>query len=135
MLNVLVLLYPPYEVRTGGYYGLVVVTPKMHFFFYIVAHIWKTGGYLFPLLCIMYVCSVMRAYCPEIFVRLGSTYGPPGPPNYEKNVFFFHILGLHLKISYQIVSLFDMHIYMSERIAGKPDRPSPIIEDPSGPPK
>ena len=56
--------------------------------------------------------------------------GPPGPPKYEKNLYLFHILGLNLKISYQIVSLFDMYIDMGERIAGKPDRPSPIIEDP-----
>ena len=35
---------------------------------------------------------------------------------------FFHILGLNLKISYQIVSLFDMYIDMGERIAGKQDR-------------
>ena len=48
----------------------------------------------------------------------------------KKNVFFFlHILGLNLKISYQIVSLFDMYIDMGERIAGKQDRPSLIIED------
>ena len=43
---------------------------------------------------------------------------------------FFHILGLNLKISYQIVSLFGMYMDMGERIAGKQDRPSPIIEDP-----
>ena len=46
----------------------------------------------------------------------------------KKNVFFFlHILDLKLKISYQIVSLFDMYIDMGERIAGKQDRPSLII--------
>ena len=56
--------------------------------------------------------------------------GPPGPPKYEKKSIFFHILGLNLKISYQIVSLFDMYIDMGERIAGKQDRPSLIIEDP-----
>ena len=56
--------------------------------------------------------------------------GPPGPPKYEKKVYLFHILGLNLKISYQIVSLFDMYMDMGERIAGKQDRPSPIIEDP-----
>ena len=39
-------------------------------------------------------------------------------------------MGLNLKISYQIVSLFDMYIDMGERIAGKQDRPSLIIEDP-----
>ena len=35
--------------------------------------------------------------------------GPPGPPKYEKKYIFFHILGLNFKISYQIVSLFDMY--------------------------
>ena len=55
--------------------------------------------------------------------------GLPRPPKYDF-FYFFHILGLNLKISYQIVSLFDMYIDMGERIAGKPDRPSPIIEDP-----
>ena len=63
--------------------------------------------------------------------------GPPGPPKYDKkSIYFFHILGLNLKISYQIVSLFDMYMDMGERIAGKQDRSSLIIEDPpSGPPK
>ena len=56
--------------------------------------------------------------------------GPPGPPKYEKKYIFFHILGLNLKISYQIVSLFDMYMDRGERIAGKQDRPSLIIEDP-----
>ena len=60
--------------------------------------------------------------------------GPPGPqdppPKYEKKYIFFHILGLNLKISYQIVSLFDMYMNMGERIAGKQDRASLIIEDP-----
>ena len=56
--------------------------------------------------------------------------GPPGPPKYEKKVYFFHILGLNLNISYQIVSLFDMYMDMGERIAGKQDRPSSVIEDP-----
>ena len=60
---------------------------------------------------------------------------PPGPPKYEKKVLFFHILGLNLKMSYQIASLFHMYIYMGEWIAGKQDRFSLIIEDPSGPPK
>ena len=56
--------------------------------------------------------------------------GPPGPPKYEKKYIFFHILGLNLKISYQIVSLFDMYMDMGERIAGKQYRASLIIEDP-----
>ena len=55
---------------------------------------------------------------------------PPGPPKYDKNVYFFHILGLNFKISYQIVSLFDMYIDLGERIAGKQDTPSLITEDP-----
>ena len=37
---------------------------------------------------------------------------------------------LNLKMSYQIASLFDMHIVMGERIAGKQDRPSLLIEHP-----
>ena len=53
----------------------------------------------------------------------------------KKKVYFFHILGLNLKISYQIVSLFDMYIDLGERIAGKQDRPSLIIEDPLRAPK
>ena len=42
------------------------------------------------------------------------------------------ILGLIIKISYPIVSLFDMYMYidMDERIAGKQDRPSLNIEGP-----
>ena len=52
-----------------------------------------------------------------------------------KKGFFSHILGLNLKISYQIASLFDICIDMGERIAGQQDRPSLIIEDPpQGPP-
>ena len=61
--------------------------------------------------------------------------GPPGHPKYEKKVYFFHILGLNLKISYQIVSLFDMYIDMGDTIAGKQDRFSLIIEDPLRAPK
>ena len=49
--------------------------------------------------------------------------------------YFCHILGLNLKISYQIASLFHMYIYMGERIAGEQDRPSLIIEDPLRAPK
>ena len=53
----------------------------------------------------------------------------PGPPKYEKSI-FFHILGLSLKFSYQIASLFDMYIDMDYRKAEKQDRPSVIIEHP-----
>ena len=38
-------------------------------------------------------------------------------------------------MSYQIASLFHMYIYMGERIAGKQDRFSLIIEDPLRAPK
>ena len=69
----------------------------------------------------------MRSYCPENLVTLGSTYGPLGPPKYENNN-VYHILDLNLKHSYQIASLFYMYIDMGERIAGKQDRPSLIIE-------
>ena len=60
---------------------------------------------------------------------------PPEPPKYEKSIFFLHILGLNLKMSYQIASLFHMYIDMGERIAGKQDRFSLIIEDPLRAPK
>ena len=52
--------------------------------------------------CYTLVCSVMRSYCHEHLVTLGSTYGPPEPPKYENN----NILDLNLKSSYQIASLF-----------------------------
>ena len=47
-----------------------------------------------------------------------------------KKSIYFVIFGFKLKISYQIVSLFDMYMDMGERIAGKQDRASLIIEDP-----
>ena len=53
----------------------------------------------------------------------------------NKSIIFFYILGLNLKMSYQIASLFHMYIDMGERIAGKQDRFSLIIEDPLRPPK
>ena len=67
----------------------------------------------------------------QLMVWLWNTHGPP---KYEKSI-IFHILGLNLQISYQIVSLFDMYIDMGERIAGKRDRPSPIMKDPIRAPK
>ena len=44
-------------------------------------------------------------------------------------------MSLNLKMSYQIASLFHMYIDMGERIAGKQDRFSLIIEDPLMAPK
>ena len=43
---------------------------------------------------------------------------------------FFSYFGFKLKNFLSDVSLFDMYIDMGERIAGKQDRPSPIVEDP-----
>ena len=48
----------------------------------------------------------------------------------KKKFLFFSYFGFKLNLFYQIVSLFDMYIDMGERIAGKQDRPSLIIEDP-----
>ena len=59
---------------------------------------------------------------------------PPGPPNMKKSIIFSY-LGLILKMSYQIASLFHMYIDMGEWIAGKQDRFSLIIEDPLRAPK
>ena len=47
----------------------------------------------------------------------------------KKRYIFFAYFGFK-QISYPIVSLFDMDIDMDERIAGKQDRPSLIIEGP-----
>ena len=48
---------------------------------------------------------------------------------------FFIFWCLNLKMSYQIASLFHMHIDMGERIAGKQDMFTLIIEDPLRAPK
>ena len=89
----------------------------------------KNCRLFFPLL---YICLL----CDEVllFWNFRSTgfdvRAPQDPQIWKKKYIFFHIWGLNLKISYQIVSLFDMYIDMGERIAGKQDRPSLIIEDP-----
>ena len=76
----------------------------------------------------------MRSYCPDIFVHLGSTLGPPGPPKYEKHIFLSYF-GFKLK-DFLSNCFLIWHVHrMGERIAGKEDRPSLIIEDPpQGPP-
>ena len=78
-------------------------------FLYIVAHIWKTGGYFFPLVLHM---SVLLWGLTALKFSFNWVWckGPPGPPKYEKKYYFFHILGLNLKNSYQIASLFHMYI-------------------------
>ena len=43
---------------------------KNQIFLYGGPYIKKTGSYCFPLL---YVCSVMRSYCPENFFHLSLT--------------------------------------------------------------
>ena len=69
-------------------------------YLYIVAHIWKTGSYFFPLLYICLLCDeVLLSWnfrSPGFDVR-----GPPGPPppypNMTKKYICFHILGFKLK--------------------------------------
>ena len=71
--------------------------------------------------------SISNIYITKIVVLVSEPVrGDLGRPS----CLVFHILGLNLTISYQIVSLFDMYMHMGERIVGKQDRPSLIIEDP-----
>ena len=120
-------------------------------FFHIGAHIWKTGDYFVFLFLIFIECfttTFLRTHSFFCFLvinlsallrglsalKFSFTWvrrkAAPGPPKYEKKVLFFHILGLNLKMSYQIASLFHMYIDMGGRIAGKQDRVSLIIENP-----
>ena len=55
----------------------------------------------------------------------------PVDPKYEKKKrYFFHILDLNLKSSYEIAPLFYMDIDLGGGIAGNQDRPSLGIEGP-----
>ena len=47
--------------------------------------------------CYKFVCSVMRSYCPEIFVHLGSTQGPPRTPQIWKKLIILSYFGFKLK--------------------------------------
>ena len=104
--------------------------PNSIFFLNIVAHIWKTDGYCFPLLYICLLCDEVLLPCnlrsPGFDIRPPPPRTPPPPIWIWKKNCFCHILGLNIKMYYQIVSLFDMYIDMGERIAGKQDRCSHI---------
>ena len=82
--------------------------------------------------CYTYVCYVMRAYCPEIFLHLHGcdVRAPRTPQIWQKKYISFSYFGFKLKNKFQIASVFDMYIDIGERIAGSQDRPSLIIEDP-----
>ena len=64
-------------------------------FLYIVAHIWKTVGYFFPLLYICLLCDEVllpwNFRSPRFDVR-----APQDPPNMKKSIFFSY-LGFKLK--------------------------------------
>ena len=70
------------------------------------------------LLFFLWICLLSDLTALKFSFSWVRRKGPP-PPN---------ILDLKLKISYQIAFLFDMYIDMGERIAGKQDRPSLIID-------
>ena len=59
----------------------------------------------------------MCLLCYEVLLPWVRCKAPQDPPNMKKKFCFFHILGLNLKMSYQIASLFHMYIDMGERIA------------------
>ena len=84
----------------------------------------KNWWYFLPLLYICLLCD--EVLLPWNFRSHG--FDVIDPSQIWKKVYFFHILGLSFKISYQIASLFDMFIDMGERIAGKQDRLTLIIE-------
>ena len=97
-----------------------------------MAHIWKTSSYFFPLLHICMLCD--EVLLSWNFRSPGFDIRAPQDPQIWKKLYFFHILGLNLKISYQMVSLFDMYKDMGERIAGKQDRPAVwSLKTPQGP--
>ena len=104
-------------------------TNSQTFIFFAFGPIYEnTGGYLYPLLYICLLCN--EVLLPWKFGNPGFDVRAPRTPKYEYN----NILDLNLKRSYQIASLFHMYIDMGERIAGKQDRPSLIIECPPPPP-
>ena len=90
-------------------------------FVHIGDHIWRTGAF-FSL-----VINLSALWWDLTALKFSFTWvqrkGPQDPPNMKK-VKKIILFGLNLNISYQIASLFDMYIYMGERIAGKHDRPS-----------
>ena len=62
-------------------------------FLYIVAHIWKTGSYFFPLLYICLLCYIYEVLLPWNFRSPGFDISmiraPQDPPNMKKSIYFF----------------------------------------------
>ena len=68
-------------------------------FLYIVAHIWKTGSYFFPLLYIYLLCDEVLLpwnFCSPVF-DIRAPQNPPPPPKYEKKYYFCSYFGFKLK--------------------------------------
>ena len=59
--------------------------------------------------CYSYICFVMRSsFTDTLYLRLGSTNIPPGPPTMKKSWF-----GFNSNRPYQINAIFYMHIYIN----------------------
>ena len=93
------LIVSPVRSTYGGYYGLVVFTPRPQ-----TLH--RSHDNLKILIGLLPVSVILFGVFPRR-VRPGfDIRAPQDPPNMKKKYIFFHILGLNLQISYQIVSLF-----------------------------
>ena len=105
-------------------------------FVYIVTHIWKKWWLFFPLLIIRMSdlwWGLTTLKFLFTWVRRKGPHGPQDPPIWKQKLSSY--CGFKFKMSYQMASLFDMYIDMCERIAGRQDRPSLIIEPPLRAPK
>ena len=87
-------------------------------------------------LCFSFVIHMSALWWGLTALKFSFTWvrrkGSPGPPKYETR-FFFSYFWLKLKFLIRLL-LYLTCTYMGERIAGKQDRPSLIIEDPLSPP-